>query len=255
MGTDAPDPKRIIKLDDLLRSRHAPEPPELAAAVKELRAEVQGLHLRQDLLAARQQQVLGVVDATKKLVKEVWDWMRSFEAFVQGQSTRRRVKRVDFATRLASGNLDLIERFTTQHVAILFHAEQLALCLSVDAMAAPGAHDRALQSLQALAKLVDDHFRVEDSVFNDNLVDPHDDEVYDQLMQHMGEVGGLRQIFSEFCLLWNTLAAIDNEPSRFVHDALIVLDMLTYRINREDTILFPLIEKYAATVKPEQRDF
>lgn len=257
MGEQNPDDdkKRILKLDDLLRERRAPEPADLTIAVKELRAEVQSLHVRQDLLAGRQQQAFGMMDATKKLVKEVWDWMRSFEAFVHGQFTRRSNARVAFATRIPSGGLDLIERFTAQHVQILYNAEQFALALSHESMLLPGAHDKALLSLQRLAQHVDDHFRVEDNVFNDNLKEHRDDEVHELLQRHMGEVGGLRQIFSEFCLRWNTVDVLDNDPTLFVHDAMVVLDMLAYRISQEDTALFPLIEKSWAAMKPEQRDF
>lgn len=246
--------KRILKLDDLLRARHAPEPLELSEQVKMLRGEVQRLQVRQDLLAARQQQTFGMMEATKKLVREVWDWVRTFEGFIKANIAKR--PREHMPGETPARGLDLFERFTIEHVAILFAAEQLAFVLSVDEMCKMGAHDRALRDLRSLADQVEEHLLVEDNVFNESLRTGDDeDDVREHMARHMGEVGALRQIFAEFSQRWTTVAQVEQAPERFVHDAMIVLDMLAYRISQEDTVLFPLIQQFSDDLPPARRDF
>jgi hemerythrin-like domain-containing protein len=246
---DASD-KRIIKLDDLLASRHPPLPAELTEQVKQLRAEVLRLQVRQDMLAARQQQTIGMQAATRRLVKDVWDWIGELRAFFKGS-----VGRVDRAAFVVPGGRDMIERFTTQHVEMLYAAEQMANTLSVEALSKTSAADRTHHELQHLVAKVDDHFRVEDVAFNDIIAGGEDDELREHVERHMGEVGGLRQLFQEFSARWGTVEAVAADVNRFAHDAMVLLDMMTYRISQEDTVLFPMIQKPVKEGKPLPREF
>jgi hemerythrin-like domain-containing protein len=87
------------------------------------------------------------------------------------------------------------------------------------------------------------HLAMEDKTFYPSVID-HDARSVRLLAKRFSrEMGRLRDDFKAFERRWATATFIAEEPARFAEDANGSLANLTRRIEQEDQLLYPLVEK------------
>ena len=142
-----------------------------------------------------------------------------------------------------------IENFRRQHEALLEICEQLSQTSRV-----VDTREHASQCARLLARLtgiLTQHLAAEDRALYPRLIASGNPHISDTARSFSVQMGGLAQRYLSFEDEWRSGQAILAEPGRFRAELLRLLAMLHTRIQREDQILYPMLENIE---KPQHSD-
>ncbi|MGI6038150.1 MAG: hemerythrin domain-containing protein [Limnochordia bacterium] len=132
--------------------------------------------------------------------------------------------------------------FRRQHQEINGLITELQRLISQD-IEAKAEEIRALLS-QLIGRLKV-HLATEDNVLYPAMLAAPDSQVRGKTKEFMEEMGALAEVLKEYSIRWSTSRVIKKEPLAFREDSARILKQLTYRISREEELLYPLADALA----------
>jgi len=135
------------------------------------------------------------------------------------------------------------DRFIQQHDELLVLANELAATLNADQLSASAGNARSILNRLAGKLLI--HLGAEDEHLYPHLLASNDEETKRIAKQFVDEMGGISQAFIAYNDKWKTAASIQADAAGFINETKAIYAALAERIEKENTILYPLIDKAA----------
>lgn len=138
-----------------------------------------------------------------------------------------------------------IENFRRQHEALLEICEQLSQTSRVI-----DTREHASQCARLLARMtgiLNQHLAAEDRALYPRLIASSNPHVSDTARSFSMQMGGQAQKYLSFERQWRSSQAILRERARFRTELIRILAMLQTRIERENQILYPMLENMEKT--------
>jgi hemerythrin-like domain-containing protein len=99
------------------------------------------------------------------------------------------------------------------------------------------------QLLGDITTKIEDHLKIEDSEVYPLLVESEDAAVRRTAKQFQTNMGGLAEEFASFFRRYRTPAEVRHDPWRFTYETRRIFEQLRYRMQREETDLYPLLDQ------------
>ena len=97
--------------------------------------------------------------------------------------------------------------------------------------------------LSEISSMIDDHLRTEDGEVYEALIKYDDPEIKRAATQFHKNLGGLAEEFASYFKRYGSQAAIDANPGLFSYETRRLFERMRYRMQREETDLYPLLER------------
>jgi hemerythrin-like domain-containing protein len=97
--------------------------------------------------------------------------------------------------------------------------------------------------LSDITARIQDHLETEDSEVYPLLVDSEDAAVRKTARQFQTNMGGLAEEFASYFRRYQTPAEVRQDPWRFTYETRRIFEQLQHRMRREETDLYPLLDK------------
>ena len=136
-----------------------------------------------------------------------------------------------------------LERFETQHDAILHGIGELRRLSQQGIAANAGAIARALVKVSATIKL---HLAAEDRVLYPSAQRSGDSELARLAQRYQHDMGPIAAEFEAFARRWNTAAPLQARAEEFRREANAVLRMVWERMHRENREFYPRLQTLEA---------
>lgn len=107
----------------------------------------------------------------------------------------------------------------------------------------PEASNECRALLMSMTRKLTVHLSQEDSYLYPRLVGHEDKALRETAIMFQEEMGGLREGAKQWAVMWLAPGAIAREPARFLAETSGLFAQLEVRITREETQLYPLIDK------------
>ena len=133
------------------------------------------------------------------------------------------------------------EPYRKQHGELLELAGQIGGCLNAEALKVDAG--AVSQLLSSLAGKLNVHLAMEDNALYPRLMKSADTEVVATAQQYTEEMGGIKKVFGAYVNQWNNVAAIQTSPDEFITQTKDLFGALAQRIEKENTILYPMADK------------
>lgn len=131
--------------------------------------------------------------------------------------------------------------FRRQHDEILEVATEISQHL--DANVLKDKHKEALGLLNTLAGKLTAHLTMEDKVLYPKLLSHSDQTVKSTAQEFIDEMGGLSSVFKSYVEKWQNSDDIKNQAESFIDETKGIFDALGQRVEKENTILYPLADQ------------
>lgn len=102
--------------------------------------------------------------------------------------------------------------------------------------------DKAQECLEKLAAELEGHLFCEDDMLYPALMKSKDAEIVKTTKRLSSDMGGLKDAFNAYKRKW-TVEQIEKDGSGFIMQSIEIISALSERINKEEKILFPLLER------------
>ena len=135
------------------------------------------------------------------------------------------------------------DRFRQQHEELLNLANILAAELDSNKLT-----DDASSARSALSKLAGKlilHLGAEDEYLYPALMASSDAETKKTAQEFVDEMGGIATAFVAYKDKWPTATAIQSDVNGFINETKAIYGALAQRINKENTVLYPMMDKLA----------
>jgi len=136
------------------------------------------------------------------------------------------------------------DRFRQQHDELLGLANALAATLDAGKLSADGTPARSALSKLAGKLLL--HLGAEDEHLYPNLMASNDAHTKKIAQQFVDEMGGIANAFVGYNTKWKTASSIQADAAGFINETKGIYKALADRIDKENNILYPLMDKIAA---------
>jgi len=136
------------------------------------------------------------------------------------------------------------DRFTQQHDELLVLANELAATLDAAQLAENATRARSI--LNKLAGKLLLHLGAEDQFLYPHLLASGDAETKQIAQQFVDEMGGISQAFVAYNNKWKASANIQADATSFISETKVIYAALAERIEKENTVLYPLMDRNAA---------
>ena len=136
------------------------------------------------------------------------------------------------------------DRFTKQHDELLVLANELAATLDAAQLTENATKARSI--LNKLAGKLLLHLGAEDQFLYPHLLASGDAETKRIAQQFVDEMGGISQAFVTYNNKWKASANIQADATGFINETKAIYAALAKRIEKENTILYPLMDRNAA---------
>lgn len=133
-----------------------------------------------------------------------------------------------------------ITRFSNQHEEILKLANDLAKHLNIDSLKQDASPARIV--LSGLAGKLKVHLAMEDKSLYPQFMQSGDENTQRTAEEFQSEMGGLAQAFNSYVSAWPSSLAIQENSVPFIEQTKQIYEVLTKRIEREESTLYPLAE-------------
>lgn len=100
--------------------------------------------------------------------------------------------------------------------------------------------DIALGLLNKLTGKLLAHLTMEDKVLYPKLLEHKNEKVRKVTKEFIDEMGSLSEVFKTYVTKWNHSKLIMDNPSDFIFETKTIFDALGKRVEKENTILYPL---------------
>lgn len=132
-----------------------------------------------------------------------------------------------------------LERFETQHVAILHGIGELRRLSQQGIASNASAIARALVEISATIKL---HLAAEDRMLYPSVQRGGDADLARLAQRYQHDMGPIAAEFETFARRWNTAAPLRAQPEDFRREANAVLRMVWERMHRENREFYPRLQ-------------
>jgi len=131
------------------------------------------------------------------------------------------------------------ENFVRQHTEILDMAGEILGLLKADLSLDEASKIRNM--LSTLAGKVSIHLAMEDNGLYPRLKESKDPAVQKTTLEFIREMGDIMEKFKAYNERWPVPRSIHEAPSQFIVETKLIFAALQNRIERENTLLYPLI--------------
>lgn len=132
--------------------------------------------------------------------------------------------------------------YRKQHSELVELVQEIAGNLDESALASGAATD-ASELLTKLAGKLLVHLAAEDYGLYPKMMESNDSEAISTAKQYQDEMGGLKEAFQGYYAKWNGANKIRTDPAAFIADSQGVFEALGERVQKENTILYPLADR------------
>jgi hemerythrin-like domain-containing protein len=101
----------------------------------------------------------------------------------------------------------------------------------------------ARKILSKLSGALKVHLAMEDNSLYPRLLASKDEKIKKIARQFIEEIGGIAPVFNNYLNKWPNPASIESNPSEFINETNKLFNALKNRIERENNILYPLIDQ------------
>ena len=133
-----------------------------------------------------------------------------------------------------------ITRYSNQHEEILNLATDLAKHLNIDSLKQDA--NPARKVLSGLAGRLKVHLAMEDKSLYPQFMKSGDENTQRTAEEFQSEMGGLAQAFNSYVSAWPSSLAIQENSGPFIEQTKQIYEVLSKRIEREESTLYPLAE-------------
>jgi len=133
------------------------------------------------------------------------------------------------------------QAFRKQHTEILELVAQMSANLEVRVLTHDASAIRRL--LSALAAKLTMHLAMEDNVLYPQILEHPSQDIQKLARAYTKEMGGITASFTQYVARWPSPETIQGKPAEFVKDTLNIFKALMKRIEKEDSELYPLIDR------------
>ena len=135
------------------------------------------------------------------------------------------------------------DRFRQQHEELLGLANELAGELDSDKLASDATTARS--ALSKLAGKLVLHLGAEDKYLYPDLMASKDAETQKTAQAFVEEMGGIAEAFIAYKDKWTTASAIQSNVAGFIDETKAIYGALANRIDKENNILYPMMDRLA----------
>jgi len=136
--------------------------------------------------------------------------------------------------------MQALARLKEQHLELVQLAREISLYLEPDKLTADTRKVRNL--LSTLAFRIEDHHVVEDRLIYPSLLENAREDVSSIAEQFKEEMAWILEEFSRYNRKWKRHESITDDALTFIAETNFVINELGKRIDKEDNILFTLVE-------------
>jgi hemerythrin-like domain-containing protein len=133
------------------------------------------------------------------------------------------------------------EAFRKQHGEVLKLVEEMSANMDVGALERDAAAIRRL--LSALAAKLTMHLAMEDKVLYPQMLQHPKHEIQKLARAYSKEMGGITDAFTAYLARWPSPETIQHAAAEFVRETNAIFKALRKRIEKEDSELYPLVDK------------
>lgn len=134
------------------------------------------------------------------------------------------------------------DNYRRQHDEILDLAGQLAANLTVDKIKTNT--DNVLNLLSQFSAKLNIHLTMEDKALYPKLLASSDKKISETATAFQTEMGGIKQVVEKYIGNWCSKANLQSDPQKFITDTNGLLGALKARVDKENTILYPMADKF-----------
>jgi Hemerythrin HHE cation binding domain len=138
------------------------------------------------------------------------------------------------------GTMEATETFRIQHDELFVIAKDIAGNLKADALRTDAKSVRL--QLSKMAGVLGAHLSIEDRWLYPKLVTHADASVARLARQFQDEMSGLKEAFDAYMTRWETSQKIQANPEPFIKETLGLFEVLSQRMNRENSELYTLVD-------------
>ncbi len=131
--------------------------------------------------------------------------------------------------------------FIAQHDELLVLAGKLSEQLDEQLLAKDASEARAI--LTKILSALTVHLSMEDRVLYPTLAKSPNEQVRETAVRFAQEMGGIGEAVNAYKAAWPTAGRIQENPAEFISQSQGILGALGARIEKENTQLYPLMEK------------
>ena len=132
--------------------------------------------------------------------------------------------------------------YRKQHAELVELVQEIAGNFDESALANGAAAD-ASELLTKLAGKLLVHLAAEDYGLYPKMMESGDGEAISTAKQYQDEMGGLKEAFQGYYAKWNGANKIRTDPAAFIADSQGVFEALGARVQKENTVLYPLADR------------
>lgn len=134
------------------------------------------------------------------------------------------------------------QNFRRQHLEIQQVVSEMSDILTVEALKTRADDCRDL--LSELTEKLTLHLTIEDKAMYPRLLNHPDEAVRNLAQRYVTEMGGIKKVFVDYVGRWPTGDAIRSRAPAFIEETQGIFKALAERIAKEDTELYPLVDKH-----------
>lgn len=132
--------------------------------------------------------------------------------------------------------------YRKQHVELIELVQLIAGKLDESALASGGAMEASEMLTKLTGKLLV-HLAAEDYGLYPKMLASGDREMASTAKQYQDGMGGLKEAYQAYYAKWNRGDKIGKDPAGFIADTQGVFEALGERVQKENTILYPLADR------------
>ena len=132
------------------------------------------------------------------------------------------------------------DRFRQQHDELLALANDLAAELDAGKLGQDASDARS--ALSKLAGKLVLHLGAEDKHLYPRLMESDNPETQKIAKQFVDEMGGIAKAFTSYNDKWRATSSIQKDADGFISETKTIYDALANRIEKENTVLYPLMD-------------
>jgi iron-sulfur cluster repair protein YtfE (RIC family) len=132
--------------------------------------------------------------------------------------------------------------YRKQHAELVELVQTIAKNLDESALANGAAGDASELLTKLTGKLLV-HLAAEDYALYPKMIKSSDSEAASTAKQYQDEMGGLKEAFQSYYAKWNGAEKIRADPATFITETQGVFKALGERVQKENTILYPLADR------------
>lgn len=134
----------------------------------------------------------------------------------------------------------MTDSYRKQHAELLDMAGKLATKLSKDIVVKEATE--IVSVLSQFASKLNMHLTMEDKALYPKLMNSGNAKTSQIAKDYMTEMGGIKQVVEKYIHSWSLAKNLIADPEKFINDSKGIISALKTRIDKEDSVLYPLAD-------------